>query len=128
MQEEETSVIFHLIYHVILLVIEMLVVLLVLSVIASGCRMTYQFCYEAFGSVAVDKAPGRDIDFQVKESDTMFQVAKRLSEEGLVVNLYSFYARVFMMERGRIKLYPGSYLLNTAMDYDDIIDRLMMKE
>ncbi len=127
-QGEETSVIFRFIYHVILLVIEMLVVLLVLSVIASGCRMTYQFYYEVFGSVTIDRAPGRDIEFQIRESDTMFQVAKRLSEEGLVVSPYSFYARVSMMERGRIKLYPGSYLLNTAMDYEDIIDRLAAKE
>lgn len=127
-QNEETKVIFHLLYHAMLLVIEMLVVLLVLSVAVSGCRLTYQFCYEVFGSVSKEQAPGRDIDFEIEEDDTMYRVAKRLSTEGLIVNPYSFYARTLMMERSRTKLYPGSYLLNTAMDYEEIIDRLTVNE
>ena len=127
-QSEEAKVVFHLLYHAVLLVIEMLVVLLILSAIAGCCKVTYQFCYEAFGSVSKDKAPGRDIDFLVEEDDTMFQVAKRLAKEGLVVNPYSFYTRTLIMEREKTKLYPGSYLLNTAMDYEEIIDRLTVDE
>ena len=127
-QSEEAKVVFHLLYHAVLLVIEMLVVLLILSAIAGCCKVTYQCCYEASGSVSKDKAPGRDIDFLVEEDDTMFQVAKRLAKEGLVVNPYSFYTRTLMMEREKTKLYPGSYLLNTAMDYEEIIDRLTVDE
>ena len=66
--------------------------------------------------------------FQVREGDTMYQVAKRLAKEDLIVGRFSFYARTTLMEREQIRLRPGSYVLNTSMDYQEIIDRLTISD
>lgn len=127
-QKEETRVILQLVYHILVLVVDMLVLLLVVFVIIRCCQASYQFCYEIFGSVSAGEIPGEDKVFQVTETDTMYHVAKRLSKEGLIVNSYSFYARTLFMDESELKLRPGSYVLNTSMDYEKIIDKLTTSE
>ena len=42
-----------------------------------GCRKAYTFCYEVFGSVAVQEEPGMDVAFQVEAADTVESVARK---------------------------------------------------
>lgn len=122
------KVVSRLIYNISISVVEILLALLLVFGIAKCCQSSYYFCYEVFGSVSVDKEPGENKDFQVRESDDMYHVAKRLGKEKLIKNPYSFYARTMMMARKEIVLRPGSYVLNTSMDYEDIINELTMSE
>lgn len=130
MQERGKSnkVIFRLAYNVVVLVAEILLVLLVVFGVVRCCQGSYHFCYEVFGSVSMEKEPGQNKDFQVKETDDMFRVAKRLQKEKLIKNPYSFYARTLMMDQSEINLRPGSYVLNTSMDYEEIVNELTMSE
>lgn len=122
------KVIFRLAYNVVVLVVEILLVLLVAFGIIKCCQSSYHFCYEVFGSVSLEEEPGQNKDFQVRKSDDMYRVAKRLRKEKLIKNPYSFYARTMMMDQSQIKLRPGSYVLNTSMDYEEIINELTMSE
>lgn len=92
------------------------------------CKKGYQFCYEVFGSVSVQEAPGKEIAFQVEASDTMKSVSKKLEEKGLIVNQHSFLIRIRLMGAEKKILHPGIYLLNTSMDYEDVINQLTVSE
>ncbi len=93
-----------------------------------GCRKAYSFCYEVFGSVAIQEEPGSDISFQVEAADTIESVSRRLEEEHLIVNRYSFRARVHLLNESDNTLKPGIYVLNNSMNYQEIIDQIMVTE
>lgn len=126
MQErnQETKVIFHLLYFVLVFFARALACLLLFVLVIRGCSASYHFCYEIFGSVSVDTAPGTEKEFKVHQSDTMSQVAKRLSEKGLIAGRYTFYIRTELMNPNQVELRPGTYRLTTSMDYDAIINEL----
>ena len=88
------------------------------------CEAGYGFCYEIFGPVVVDEAPGEDKGFEVFEHESMEQVAERLASEGIIANRLTFYIRTRLMDSDEINLVPGKYTLNTSMDYEEIIDIL----
>lgn len=88
------------------------------------CKKGYTFCYEIFGSVVVEEAPGTDVDFEVDSSDTIDTVADRLYKNRIIVNRQTFYIRTRFMEPDELELKPGKYTLNTSMDYETILKQL----
>lgn len=111
-----------------LLLVDVLVVILLSFMIFHACKVCYNLCYEIYGPVVVEKAPGTDIKFSVDKDETMYKVAKNLYNEGLIVNGYSFYVRTMLMDKDEVKLRPGDYVLNTSMDYEEILDMLTKSE
>lgn len=93
-----------------------------------GCRKAYTFCYEVFGSVSVQQEPGTEVAFQVEAADNMKSVSEKLEREKIIVNKYSFQARVRLLNDPDNALKPGIYMLNTSMDYQEILDQLMVTE
>ncbi len=124
MQEQQSSIIFQLIYHMLLFFVRILLIVLIVAGCALLCRASYRFGYEVFGSVSMEEKPGQDRQFVVEEEDTMYQVAQRLEEKKLIADRFSFYMRTEMMSSSQTKLRPGKYMLNTSMDYQDIINEL----
>lgn len=112
----------------ILLLVNTIVLFLVIFMIIHSCRACYSLCYEIYGPVVVEKSPGTDKKFSVAESDTMYKVAGNLYEEGLIVNKYSFYIRTKLMDKDEIKLKSGEYMLNTSMNYEEILDLLTQSD
>ena len=104
--------------------IHVLITILVVYGISWLCMQGYQFCYEIFGPVVVEEAPGTEYKFEVRPTDTMWQVAENLEEQNLIVNRYSFYLRTKVMDPQSILLIPGEYALDTGMTYEDIINQL----
>ena len=108
--------------------LSMLVHLLVIILLAYGivwaCSSAYIFCYEIFGPVVAEEAPGQDINFTVQEDDTMWEVARNLESSGIIVNKYSFFIRMRLMNSGNMVMHVGDYMLNTSMDYETIIETL----
>lgn len=127
-REEGNQVIIHLLYHILVFVVEILFFVLIVFGVTRCCQASYQFGYEVFGSVSPDEEPGEDKAFEVQESDTMYQVAERLEDNQLIVNKYSFYIRSRLLDKNQNGLRPGSYTLNTSMDYEEIINELTMSE
>lgn len=106
------------------LCVNILVFTLVVYGVGQICISGYYFCYEIFGSVVVEEAPGTDKEFVVQPDKDMLQIAKQLEQEGLIVDCYSFYIRTQLMDSGDFVLSPGTYVLNTSMDYEEIIEQI----
>lgn len=92
-------------------------VIVVLVIIKAG-TYTYNFAYQLFGSVAVEAEPGRDIEFQIMKGESTMVIANKLEVSNLVVDKYSFYVKTKLKE---YDIMPGTFILNTSMDYDDIL-------
>ena len=108
----------------ILVLVEILIVILFTFMIFHMCRICYDLCYEIYGPVVVEEAPGTDREFEVNNNESMYKVSERLYKDGLIVNRYSFYIRTKLMDKDEVKLKPGIYTLNTSMDYEEILDML----
>lgn len=106
-----TSSILHLILNVIFYVI-------VIFILVRACTYSYNFAYEIFGSVRVEQAPGTDRVVEVKKGESTMDLATALELKNLVVNKYSFYLRTKLTDQVII---PGTYTLNSSMDYDEIL-------
>ncbi len=96
---------------------------LVIYFVLQGCYKSYVFCYQIFGSVGMQN-PGEDVQFQVEEGDTMRSLSKKLEDKGLIKDSLSFYIRTQIMDEQQTKLRAGTYILNTHMDYEEIINQL----
>lgn len=101
---------------------------LLLFGIVQGGKAAYRFGYEVFGTVTVQKAPGENVSFMVRKEDTMSSVARHLEDSGLILDRRSFLARTRLMDPRMIELRPGYYVLNTSMQYDEIINQLTVSE
>lgn len=101
---------------------------LLLFGIVQGGKAAYRFGYEVFGPVTVQKAPGENVSFMVRKEDTMSGVARHLEDSGLILDRRSFLARTRLMDPRMIELRPGYYVLNTSMQYDEIINQLTVSE
>ncbi len=106
------------------LCVNLMVSILIIYGIGAACMQGYHFCYEIFGSVVVEDAPGTEQSFRVMEADNMWETAVRLEQDGLIVNRYSFYLRTRLMDEKAVVLKPGEYVLNTSMTYEEIINQL----
>ena len=101
---------------------------LLLFGVLEGGKAAYRYGYEVFGPVTVQKAPGENVSFMVRKEDTMTSVAKHLEDSGLILDRHSFLTRTRLMDPEMIVLRPGYYVLNTSMQYDDIINQLTVSE
>ncbi len=87
--------------------------------VIEGSKLAYNFSYQLFGSVPASEAPGKDYDFQIAKGDSTMEIAEKLEFSNLIVNKYSFYLKTKFKD---YNIYPGTYVLNTSMDYDEILD------
>ncbi len=92
---------------------------LVIFIITRLAIFSYRFAYQVMGNVSVEEAPGRDVDVTIEEGDSTMEISQLLSENHLVVNRYSFFVRAILNRKTPI--IPGTYTLNTSMNYDDIL-------
>jgi len=88
------------------------------------CKMAFAFSYEMFGSVPRDEKPGFDVPFQIMPGESRYTIAQKLETREIIVNKYSFYLKTILMNP---VIMPGTFMLNTSMDYDEIIE-VIIKE
>ncbi|ABX42654.1 endolytic transglycosylase MltG [Lachnoclostridium phytofermentans] len=91
----------------------------IILVLIQAVKITYNFSYQLFGSVSVEAEPGIDIEFQIAKGESTMDVARKLEAGNLIVNKYSFYLKTKFKD---YNIYPGTFILNTSMDYDEILD------
>lgn len=97
--------------------------LLVIVGIKSGVETAYEFSYEIFGNVSVEAEPGRNVKVVIGTTDSK-KIAKLLLEKGLIVNEYSFLIREKLSITKSHPIEPGEYVLNTSMNYEEILNVL----
>lgn len=93
---------------------------LVVMLLIYLCRQAYDFCYQVFGKVSVSEAQNaKVIIVSIEDYEKPMEVAEKLEKEGLIINKYSFEVRRVLENR---QLRSGSFSLDTAMDYGEILD------
>ena len=94
---------------------------LVIYLVVQLSTEAYSFTYQIFGNVSVDEAPGREREVQIKKGESTMNVATKLENNRMVKNKYAFYLKVKFKE---VAIMPGTYLLNSSMTYDEILDEI----
>lgn len=90
--------------------------ILILAVARLGGK-AYTFTYRIFGSVRMETI-GMNVPIQVLEDESTLNVAKKLELSKVIPDQYSFYVKAKLI---KAKILPGSYIVTTAMDYDEIL-------
>ncbi|MBP3611469.1 MAG: endolytic transglycosylase MltG [Lachnospiraceae bacterium] len=79
------------------------------------------FCYQVFGAYSMDAEPGINAEITIKDGASTMEVAAALEMNRLIPSRYSFYLKVQLMGH---KILAGTYILNTSMTYDEILDQI----
>ncbi len=93
--------------------------LLVVAAVYKGATFLYRFSYEVFGSVARTQAPGTDVPVPIYRGETTMNIATKLETSLVIVDKYSFYVKTKLKD---YNIMPGTYMLNTSMDYNEILE------
>jgi UPF0755 protein len=100
------------------LLLNIMFYILIVIVIINVSKAAFDFTYQLYGPVTVEKAPGTDVIFQIIKGDSTMDVASKLEANVLIKNKYAFYLKL-KLEHSVIM--PGTYKLNTSMTYDQIL-------
>lgn len=103
-------------------VIRVLIYIALILLIVLVGKMAYSFGYLVFDQrpATVVKEEGEDVTVVVKEGDTSYDVGKTLVEKGLSENAIVFWVQEQLSDyKGKIQ--PGTYLLNTADNVDEML-------
>lgn len=92
---------------------------LVVAAVYKGATFLYNFSYEVFGSVARTEEPGTNVPVQIYRGETTMNIATKLETSLVIVDKYSFYVKTKLKN---YDIMPGTYILNTSMDYDEILE------
>ena len=104
------------------LLLDILFYTLVIFAVVKFTQYGYNFCYQLFGSVAVDKAgEGTEVEFFIQSGDSTKEVANKLEREGIVIDKLSFYVKSLL---SKSNIQPGTYILRSDMDYDTILNTI----
>ena len=82
----------------------------------------YDIAYGVFGDVTSQKEPGRDVSVTIEKGDSTLEIAKKLEEERVVPNRYSFFIRAKITISRKHPIVPGEYELNTSMPFETILE------
>lgn len=96
--------------------------IVVIAIIIRASHMAYDFTYEIFGSQVMEEEPGHDVEFTITEGESTIEVAEQLEYSRLVSNQKTFYIRAKLTTDDKHPILPGRYLLNTSMNYQEILD------
>lgn len=80
-----------------------------------------EFCYQVFGAYTMDAKPGINMEITIEEGASTMEVAAALEMNRVIPNRYSFYLKVQLMKH---KILAGTYILNTSMTYDEILEQI----
>ena len=79
------------------------------------------FCFQVFGDTTMDAPPGINVEITIGEGASTMEVASSLEMNRVIPNRYTFFLKVQLMN---YKILAGTYILNTAMTYDEILDQI----
>ncbi|NLZ82736.1 MAG: endolytic transglycosylase MltG [Clostridiales bacterium] len=104
---------------IIRLLMNIMFYVLVAFLIVNVSKQAFQFTYQLYGPVAVEKEPGRDLIIQIKKGESTMDIASKLEVNRVIVNKYSFYVKTKIEDD---TIMPGTYEINSSMTYNDILE------
>jgi cell division protein YceG involved in septum cleavage len=97
-------------------------IIIIIIFAAYICRYSYNFCYQIFGSVAVDEeGKGFTTSVTITDGVTLKQLSKNLEDKGLIIDKNSFYIKAKL---DGVQIQSGSFILSSEMDYDEIFEMI----
>jgi|GEM_PF-459632 len=109
----------HLAWAITRFILNIIFYVLVVAAVYKGATLLYNFSYEVFGSVARAEEPGTNVPVQIYRGETTMNIATKLETSLVIVDKYSFYVKTKLKN---YDIMPGTYILNTSMDYDEILE------
>lgn len=107
------------VYFIMHMVLNVVFYAFIIFLIYRACIFVYDFTYQVFGDTTVDAAPGKNVEINIENGASTMDIASALEVNKVIQNRYSFYIRVKSMS---YKIYAGKYILNTSMNYGEILD------
>ncbi|MDD6207899.1 MAG: endolytic transglycosylase MltG [Clostridiales bacterium] len=106
------------------MVSNVIVYLVIIFLAVELCITAYEYAYQIFGDVTVASEPGTDVTLKIESGDSSMAIARRLENNRVIVNQYTFYIRTKLSTSERKPILPGRYTFNTSMTYDEIIQMI----
>lgn len=121
MKSTATRIIIRITNFTLKLVLNTLFYTIVVMLIISISKKAYTFTYQIYGDVSVEEAPGRDIIFQIKKGESSMDISSKLEINRLIMDKNAFFLKAKLQKSN---ILPGTYKLNTSMNYNDILDNI----
>ncbi|NCB93650.1 MAG: solute-binding protein [Clostridia bacterium] len=103
-------------------VLRILVYIFVILAIVFAGKTAYSFGYLVFDQhpMAETQEEGQDVTVIVNEEDSVYEIGRTLESKGLIERPVIFWMQEKLSDyRGKIK--PGTYILNTYQNVDDML-------
>lgn len=101
------------------LLLNIIFYILVIILIINVSKAAFAFTYQLYGPDTVDKAPGREIIFQITKGESKMDIAAKLEHNHAIKDKYPFYLKTKLQE---YVIMPGTYVINSSMTYDEILN------
>jgi UPF0755 protein len=99
------------------ILINVLFYLLVIYLVSNAGKWLYDTSYQIFGNQGVTQGEGIDVYIKIDKGESTMNVARKLEQNKVIDNPYSFYIHAKLKE---YPIMPGTFTLNTSMDYEEI--------
>lgn len=108
-------------------VVRIALVILAVICIANYAGKAYDFGYRIFAEEPMSAPPGRDINLVVNNSDSQKDIIQMLEDKGIIRDhmLFTIQKKLSIYKED---IEPGSYVLNTSMNTDEILEVLIGKK
>ncbi|NCC44420.1 MAG: hypothetical protein EOM18_12780, partial [Clostridia bacterium] len=96
-------------------------IFVILAIVFAG-KTAYSFGYLVFDQhpMAETQEEGQDVTVIVNEEDSVYEIGRTLESKGLIERPVIFWMQEKLSDyRGKIK--PGTYILNTYQNVDDML-------
>ncbi len=94
---------------------------IVVFVILKACGAAYDFSYQLFGDVRVDRTNPIERQLVIQKDESTMSVASKLELYKIIENKYSFYVRAKLTDEN---ILPGTYVVRSDMNYDMILEEI----
>lgn len=99
------------------ILINVLFYMLVIYLVSNAGKWLYDTSYQIFGNQGVTQGEGIDVYIKIDKGESTMNVARKLEQNKVIDNPYSFYIHAKLKE---YPIMPGTFTLNTSMDYEEI--------
>ncbi len=99
------------------ILINVLFYMLVIYLVSNAGKWLYDTSYQIFGNQGITQGEGIDVYIKVDKGESTMNVARKLEQNKVIDNPYSFYIHAKLKE---YPIMPGTFTLNTSMDYEEI--------
>ena len=101
-----------------------MIVLLLVYAISFFAGKPYRLGYSLFNEESVTKGEGKEVKVVIKSDMSNKEIGELLEKKGLIKNSNLFWIHCEMASLSS-KVKPGTYVLNTSMSMEEIINKMI---